>query len=87
MESRLHAGKGTVVSINACPWPKAAVSDRFPHHPRVAGEKRQLKATAVDQDGGSHGGEHTMATAEYWAEAVIVREQRTLFSPTLDEID
>jgi transposase len=26
------------------------------------------------------------ATAEYWAEAVIVREQRTLFSPTLDEM-
>jgi transposase len=27
-----------------------------------------------------------VATAEYWAEAVIVREQRTLFSPTLDEM-
>lgn len=27
-----------------------------------------------------------MATADYWAEAVIVREQRTLFSPTLDEM-
>lgn len=27
-----------------------------------------------------------MATAEYWAEVVIVREQRTLFSPTLDEM-
>jgi hypothetical protein len=27
-----------------------------------------------------------MATTEYWAEAVIVKEQRTLFSPTLDEM-
>lgn len=27
-----------------------------------------------------------MATADYWAESVIVREQRTLFSPTLDDM-
>lgn len=27
-----------------------------------------------------------MATTEYWAEAVIVREQRTMFAPTLDEM-
>ena len=27
-----------------------------------------------------------MATTEYWAEAVIVREQRTMFAPTLDDM-
>ena len=27
-----------------------------------------------------------MATSEYWAEAVIVREQRTMFAPTLDDM-
>ena len=27
-----------------------------------------------------------MATLDYWAEAVIVREQRTMFAPTLDDM-